>query len=56
MLKGRRKQLNQLKQGNAFNGEQASINQETGRILETCAQIQKRLGELSSRNKAERHQ
>lgn len=55
MLMGRHKQINQLKQGNAFNGEQASINQETGGILETCAQIQKRLGELNGRNKPERH-
>lgn len=55
MLMWRHKQINQLKQGNAFNGEQASINQETGRILETCAQIQKRLGELNGRNKPKRH-
>lgn len=55
MLTGRHKQINHLKQGNAFNGEQASINQETGRILETCAQIQKQLGELNRTNKPERH-
>lgn len=48
MLTGRHKQKNQLKQGNAFK-ELARVNQETGRRLETCAQIQKGLGELNGR-------
>lgn len=48
MLTGRHKQKNQHKQGNAFK-EQARVNQETGRRLETCAQIQKGLGELNGR-------